>query len=383
MSARVISTGQLAEVMFYDPTDPDLTFKLKLPDGSVNWYPKKDCELLDDVQMGAQAGEPGDQNIRVGPRPVEPPRPPRPPSPPRVYPTWTPPRLQQPHREPLLGTARRRGDAGDMVKGAYYCFSICVSLVIAILAFHVALGRNAHCDPADLMGVSPPYDGEILPANFTLVERRQYFQLTKLVDVYDTETGAHVGYFYDMNFLLFFRFGYSDASDRIWFEAKYPSFFARIFQAGDWYFLQRCDVGAGGRSGGIFDVKEDWAARPWYCYNNCYRAFNVSRRIADDTQCSGGSCYHPVANVVFNSTLEWFQNGIFSSARHRWYMNLTNPDDDSEIAFAQQRFKMQHMGLGSVAVSRWSVDVEKEEPYLPNWVVGFMAALDDIEEGAD
>ena len=37
-----------------------------------------------------------------------------------------------------------------------------------------------------------------------------------------------VSCFFDMNFLLWMRFGYADASDRIWFEEVASGFFARF-----------------------------------------------------------------------------------------------------------------------------------------------------------
>ena len=63
---------------------------------------------------------------------------------------------------------------------------------------HLRIGvtRNLYCDPDVLQNIRPPFDGQLMPANITLVERKYLLiQFTKLVDVYDA-THAHIGYFY-------------------------------------------------------------------------------------------------------------------------------------------------------------------------------------------
>lgn len=374
-SARVRETGDVAEVLFYDPADPAMTYKLSLPDGRVDWFPAKSVEPLDALAAGAQpgAGQAGEQ-VRLGPSPPSPIRSPVPLHE-RLLPAPGPRRGQYRMSQLAYNVCCRDASACGN------CVRLCIILAFLIGAVTVGVERNAGCSPEALISVPPPYGGELMPVNITLAERRQYFQLTKLVDVYDAADGRHVGYFYDMNLLFWMRFGFSDASDRIWFEARYPTLFARLFQLGVQYYLQRCDVGAGGRTGGIFDIKEDWWSRPWFCWNNCYKAFNLTRRQVGGAEHSDGASRNlPVANVIFNSTLEWYKSGWFWSARHKWYMNMTDPADGSVVAFAQQQFVMQHMGLGTIALSRWTVDVKEEEPYLPNWVVGFMAVLDDVTE---
>ncbi|OLP92731.1 Pentatricopeptide repeat-containing protein, chloroplastic [Symbiodinium microadriaticum] len=49
----------------------------------------------------------------------------------------------------------------------------------------IGVTRNLYCNPDALRDVEPPFNGQLLPANFTLVERKYLLiQFTKLVDVY-------------------------------------------------------------------------------------------------------------------------------------------------------------------------------------------------------
>jgi len=73
-----------------------------------------------------------------------------------------------------------------------------LALVVALAIFFVALGRNYNCNPEALAGITPPFDGHLIPSNVTLIERRGWFQLSKLIDVYDATSDAHLGYFYDI-----------------------------------------------------------------------------------------------------------------------------------------------------------------------------------------
>ena len=57
---------------------------------------------------------------------------------------------------------------------------------------------------------------------------------------------------------------------------------------------------------------------------------------------------------------------------------MTDSQDGSVIAFAKQHFFMGGP-LGWSPLSNWSVDVKTQDPLVPTWVIGFMAALDDIE----
>ena len=103
-----------------------------------------------------------------------------------------------------------------------------LSIVVPTVA--TAVTRNRDCDATKLAGQTPPYGGQLVPKETVLVERAGWFQLSKLVDVYDgaNANATRVGYFFDMNFLLWMRFGYADASDRVWFEGRYSGFFARF-----------------------------------------------------------------------------------------------------------------------------------------------------------
>lgn len=260
--------------------------------------------------------------------------------------------------------------------------------IIAVGAFYLALTRNYNCNPGALQTVAPPYNGELMPASVILKERVYNWgiQFTKLVDVYDAIDSRHIGYFYDMNFLAFMRFGFSDASDRIWFEAKrpwwsgardYSTWWRRYMVYGsDHYYVQRCDDGDFGRLGGIYYVDEDIHRRPWWCKSDCMKIINVSRQ--DDDQKTPPV---PMAHVHFNYTIEWFYGGF--KTRRAWTMQMAEPSTGATIAAARQRFGLQDQPLSWVQrfVSRWDVNVRVENPELPNWMIVFMAALDDIDEG--
>ena len=61
----------------------------------------------------------------------------------------------------------------------------------------IGVTRNLYCDAEALQNIQPPFDGQLMPANITLVERKYLLiQFTKLVDVYDASQN-HVGYFYE------------------------------------------------------------------------------------------------------------------------------------------------------------------------------------------
>lgn len=269
------------------------------------------------------------------------------------------------------------------------CCQCTVCIFFALGALYLALTRNYNCNPGALQDVAPPYNGELLPQSVVLKERVYNWgiQFTKLVDVYDAADSRHIGYFYDMNFLAFMRFGFSDASDRIWFEAKRP-WWSGAHDFSTWwrrwmvygsqhYYLQRCDDGDFGRLGGIYYVDEDINRRPWWCKDDCMKIMNVSRQ--DDDQETPPV---PMARVHFNYTIEWYYGGF--KTRQAWTMQMTDPSANATIASARQRFGLQNVPLSFGAqrfVSRWDVNVRVENPELPSWMIVFMAALDDIDEG--
>mmetsp|Transcript_7875 Transcript_7875/g.14282 ORF Transcript_7875/g.14282 Transcript_7875/m.14282 type:complete len:359 (+) Transcript_7875:1-1077(+) len=351
------ATGQMVTVLYYEPTDSQNTFKIRHPDGLVQWLPAAAVAQYEAIPPGPGASE-GEDPQPQGAREAR----------------------QISLEEPLLGADRRWRDLGSS-GGLMWLVQCLLSLGLAGATIALAWERNSHCDPDALLGVEPAFGGDLLPPRFFLSERRQYVSLSKVVDVFD-EDWSYLGYFYDMNLLFWMRFGFSDASDRIWFEARYPTFLSRIFQFQIQYYLQRCDVGAGGRTGGIFDLVEDIWQEPWFCISNCLKLFHVFRRSVgpSDYGQAGGNVL--IADVVFNSTLQWFhKNMLLPGARHEWYMNMTNPADGSTIAWARQEFHPWNRGmLGTVLLSNWTVAINEDLRLLPNWVIAFMAALDDVEE---
>ena len=120
--------------------------------------------------------------------------------------------------------------------------------MVLALTVNLSLSRHYDCNEAALQDVKPPFDGELLPQTAVFVERRGWFQWSRLIDVYEGGTEAageadskRIGYFYDMNLLNFKRFGFSDAQDRIWFEGRYPSLLSRVKPYHE-YELRRCDA---------------------------------------------------------------------------------------------------------------------------------------------
>lgn len=267
------------------------------------------------------------------------------------------------------------------------CLYCTMSIILSVGALYFALSRNYNCYPAALENLAVPYGGELFPKHVILKERRNAWgvQFTKLIDVYDATNNSHIGYFYDMNFLAFMRFGFSDASNRIWFEAKRPWFYgARTFP--EWYnrglkygsehlYLERCDDGVIGRLGGIYHIDEDISRRPWWCKEACMKILDIARQ--DDWNAPKV----PMANVHFNYTLEWYYGGF--KTRQAWNMVATDGNTNVPIARAHQSFALQNSawaGAGQMYLSRWHIDILVDEPLLPHWVLVFMAALDDIDE---
>lgn len=260
---------------------------------------------------------------------------------------------------------------------------VCVAFcALAMTGFAVCLAtrRNSRCDPAHLKGIEPPFLGELLPYQFALVERSSWFQWSKIVDVYSTDAD-HLGYFYDMHFLLFMRFGYSDASDRIWFEAKYSSFFSRmqsLFGGVDFY-LQRCDAGGDDvQAATVFEIREDFWRGITSCPVPLFRSCSPMRFFAVSMhQPSGTGADVLEADTLFNATFTKTTLGY----RWMWMLDMHQYPSGRLLAHAQQQFNLWSGKLGLQTTSSWAVNITKEKRQdIPNWVIGFMAALDDIKE---
>lgn len=278
---------------------------------------------------------------------------------------------------------RRERSTRALVAICCYLPQLWIGCICLLVVFIIALRRNYNCDPGMLAQVEPPYAGELLPNNFTMIQRPKWMSITKQVDVYDAQQN-HIGYFYDMNFLFFMRFGYSDASDQIWFEARKYWFWDKVVDGlmfGDQYWLRRCDVGSGGKAGNIYDVNEDFWGKSFFCWWNCVRHFWVRKR--PDAGFSSSVDVN-VADVKFGSSLEMVTGWGIPTSRHAWHMEMTDPISGAHIAKAQQHFSCaQTVGIVCNPTSIWHVAKLQTGSAVPNWVVGFMAALDDIEEKED
>lgn len=273
------------------------------------------------------------------------------------------------------------------------CCGLVSFFCLFTVAFWIGVTRNLHCDPDILRNIDPPYEGQLLPANFTLVERKYLLiQFTKLVDVYDAER-RHVGYFYDINLFIIMRFGFSDAKGRIWFEARYASFLSR-FKPIIEYIVQRCDAGAPGRPEVFYELRELWWSESyWHCLVNCSRRFNLAHGTADaevrehllprwgfgtnpEFKVSFDGWLVPTIRGQITGTVDALGTGV----RPDWSMHITTADANGEpLAAAQQHFVVGPPDQDMRVLSRWKV-VTLREGLLPHWMVGFLAVLDDIEE---
>ncbi|CAE7242488.1 Iigp1 [Symbiodinium sp. CCMP2592] len=272
------------------------------------------------------------------------------------------------------------------------CGRLTAFFCLFTVAFWIGVTRNLYCNPDALRDVEPPFNGQLLPANFTLVERKYLLiQFTKLVDVYD-DTQKHVGYFYDINLFIIMRFGFSDANGRIWFEARYASFLSR-FKPIIEYNVQRCDAGGVGRPSTLFELKEVWWIESyWRCFVNCSRLFNlaeraVSAQVRETLIPEASFGLDPKFQVSFDGwlapTLRGQITGPVSSfgtgVRQVWSMHLQNATTGRLVAKAQQHFVIGSATQDMRVLSRWKVETLIPSQ-LPNWVIGFLAVLDDIEE---
>lgn len=256
----------------------------------------------------------------------------------------------------------------SLSKGACCPIWIWCFLPLSFVIVYLVANDNYRCDPYTLANGSPPFGGELLPSYYTMRQRMNWFQLSKHVDVFDGN-GKRIGYFYDINFIFLSRFGFADSAHRIWFEAQRYWLWQRPTW-GDQFWLQRCDVNGGSRHASIYDVDEDVWARPFICWGGCLRKYAVSKRAGRGYD---SKVRDVVATVKFNSTFNSWQG------RQRWFMDMVDPKDKSVFGRAQQHFTCEGSSLFCIPLSVWTVNITKAT-IVPNWVVGFMAALDDIDE---
>jgi hypothetical protein len=274
------------------------------------------------------------------------------------------------------------------ISGLYacaWCCCCCWCIFLTLGAICFAIVRNYSCDLEAVLNLEPPYGGQIFPDQVVLREYwNQGFQFTKQIDVFDPAQGdKKIGYFFDMNFLFFFRFGYADVDGRIWFEARRPWFYGAHSLSNWWrrsvyeeehYYMQRCDSGHS-----IYDIDEDTQNRPWWCQDACMKILNVSKRTSEYL----GFQEVPEARVHFNYTLEWYFNGF--RTREAWNMKMTDTSKTMQIAYAHQSFTLKNyfMSWQQRWISHWHLNITKGESSLPNWVITFMTALDDIDESSE
>mmetsp|Transcript_21157 Transcript_21157/g.60469 ORF Transcript_21157/g.60469 Transcript_21157/m.60469 type:complete len:307 (-) Transcript_21157:115-1035(-) len=300
-------------------------------------------------------------------------------------------------QEPLLSTGPSRRASNRAAARQRGCFGprcaavtgIAAAFVLFAAGFVLGVTRNYYCSASALEGVEVPYGGEIIPAKVTLVERKHFFQFSKLVDVYD-EDGEYVGYFYDINLFFVMRFGFSDGAGRVWFEARYASFLSRFKPILE-YNLQRCD--ADGRTSELFELKEDWWAESWFCIYHCNRFFDLGKRettrhIREGLLPPSDFPHNALARVVFDSRLTPTFRGKLTGTverggvgfRHSWWMQVLDSSTHKPLAMAKQRFVTGDSNADFDVLSRWNLTMTSEKVALPNWVISFLSVMDDIEE---
>jgi len=227
-----------------------------------------------------------------------------------------------------------------------------------------------------------------------MVERKHYFQFTKLVDIYayDEKSGnqSYVGYFYDINLLFIMRFGFSDAQNRIWFEARYASLVSR-FKPWIEYNLQRCDVSKD-RATSLYQLREDWwqeivqRVQREFCLINCVRLFDIAERktdvhVMEHLVPPDGFGVPSIMRVRFDSTINPTISADGPWARHAYWMRARLPNHGPVIGTAQESFYLGDFVNGLNVIARWRVKINVS--HVPNWVVAYMAVLDNVEEDSE
>lgn len=268
-------------------------------------------------------------------------------------------------QEPLLPDGQR---SGGQSSGDASCLAI---PLVVVLLFIVARRSETACNPEDLQHVKPPYDGNLLPSYFILSEHLNLSRADTIVNVYDKHW-VSLGHFYQNTYG---HFGYSDPSNRIWFDAGRPMLTKMFSSLPKQYNLQQCNVDFGGQRGGIFDVSEDKVHEGWFCEFKKGCLANIYNITASNVQ---GDVHH-VANAIFG--FDYLKNATLGSSqfykwRTQWYLNIVDPTDGSIIAHAKQHV-FSNDGFVTLTFSNWTVDIS-ESSQLPNWVVGFLTAFNDV-----
>jgi len=297
--------------------------------------------------------------------------------------------------EPLI---RRHRNAVETREGFYfgvpdtsrfaweYCvifctFLLCCTFFVAIPILALVISGDRTCDSERIKGVSAPYDGELVPPQPIMVEYyTDWDQYSKLFDVYDGEKSnasqaSRVGYFYYMNILSFLRFGYSEESDRVWFEGQYTSFASRLKPYAD-YLAQRCD-----KSFAQFKVVEDFWDRSYFCWSRCRRTFHVYQREKQ------GDAFAPYADAIFYDVDRWSNEGFGPGHYDVRLMNMTSVNykglaDGTMLARARLRLGDDYSAVGLDALNRWLVEFDAKDKAVtsppPHWLVTFVTAMDDV-----
>jgi len=88
---------------------------------------------------------------------------------------------------------------------------------------------------------------------------------------------------------------------------------------------------------------------------------------------------HNVANAIFG--FDYLKNVTLGSEqfyrwRTQWYLDIVDPTDGSIVAHAKQHV-FSDDDFVTLTLSNWTVQIS-ESSQLPNWVVGFLAAFNDV-----
>ena len=248
---------------------------------------------------------------------------------------------------------------------------------MVVLLFIIARRSETACHPEDLQHAKPPYGSNLLPSYFILSQHLNLSRADTIVHVYDMHW-VSLGHFYHDTYG---HFGYSDSSNRIWFEARPPLLNNMFSSLSKQYSLQRCDVDFGGQQGGMFDVSEDKVHESWFCEfkKGCLaNVYNITGQPASPSANIEGQV-HNVANAIFG--FDYLKNVTLGSEqfyrwRTQWYLDIVDPTDGSIVAHAK-RHVFSDDDFVTLTLSNWTVQIS-ESSQLPNWVVGFLAAFNDV-----
>uniref|UniRef100_A0A7S4HQD8 Uncharacterized protein n=1 Tax=Prymnesium polylepis TaxID=72548 RepID=A0A7S4HQD8_9EUKA len=120
--------------------------------------------------------------------------------------------------------------SSKMLCGIHKCWC-CAAAVCAVVAASVwalcwVITANSVCDPKRLAGLTPPFDGALVPNHIWLEPHETWFSFSQQLDVRAADSnsnepsGPRIGSFYDVRIPgLYFSLAFQDVGGRVWFTA--------------------------------------------------------------------------------------------------------------------------------------------------------------------